>query len=135
MRASGSSSQARVNPFGFSGQYLDSTSGLYYLRARQYDPSSGRFTAVDPIGPSVGETAIGAYVYANNNPVRYTDPSGRDTDGVCLTAEVFVGVAFIQVAICPVVSVESGQIARRRRSAVVIFPQRSPRRRRLVWWW
>jgi RHS repeat-associated protein len=50
----------------------------YHLRARQYDPTTGRFTAVDPVSPGIGTPAIGAYVYVGNNPVRYTDPSGRN---------------------------------------------------------
>ena len=31
------------NPIRYSGKYYDEESGLYYLRARYYDPSTGRF--------------------------------------------------------------------------------------------
>lgn len=41
-----------VNPVQFTGEYFDAESGLYRLRARQYDPSTGRFDALDPVdGP------------------------------------------------------------------------------------
>ena len=36
-----------TNPFGYSGEYTDSETGLQYLRARYYDPSLGRFTQED----------------------------------------------------------------------------------------
>ncbi|MBI2776491.1 MAG: RHS repeat-associated core domain-containing protein, partial [Chloroflexi bacterium] len=72
-------SQAPVNPFRFTGEYRDSTTGLYHLRARAYDPTTGRFTAVDPVSPAVGDPYVGAYVYVRNNPVRYTDPSGQES--------------------------------------------------------
>ncbi|MBI2777378.1 MAG: RHS repeat-associated core domain-containing protein, partial [Chloroflexi bacterium] len=52
IRPSGATSQAPVNPFRFTGEYRDSTTGLYHLRARAYDPTTGRFTAVDPVSPA-----------------------------------------------------------------------------------
>ena len=76
-RATAATSQAPVDLFRFTGEYRDGTTGLYHLRARQYDPSTGRFTAVDPISPGVGDPYVGAYGYVGNNPVRWTDPSGR----------------------------------------------------------
>jgi RHS repeat-associated protein len=62
-RASASTSQApAVNPFRFTGEYRDSVTGLYHLRARQYDPGTGRFTALDPRSPAVGDPYVSAYV-------------------------------------------------------------------------
>jgi RHS repeat-associated protein len=58
-------------PLRFTGQQLD-TSGNYHLRARAYNPATGRFTQVDPL-PSMGS----AYPYANNNPMMFVDPSGK----------------------------------------------------------
>ena len=68
------------NPMQYTGAYQDSTSGdgNYYLRARNYDPGTGRFGSPDPM-PS-GNGASSSYVYAGNNPVAYTDPTGMTPD-------------------------------------------------------
>ncbi|MEU1729778.1 RHS repeat-associated core domain-containing protein [Streptosporangium sp. NPDC020145] len=64
------------NPLRFTGAYQDSTTGdgNYYLRARNYNPGTGRFSSVDPMPTGVGATS--AYTYASNNPLVYTDPTG-----------------------------------------------------------
>ena len=41
---------AYLNPFRYSGEYFDEETGFYYLRARYYDPSIGRFLTEDPAG-------------------------------------------------------------------------------------
>jgi RHS repeat-associated protein len=38
-----------ANPYGFAGREYDAESGLYYMRARYYDPSLGRFLSADPL--------------------------------------------------------------------------------------
>ena len=76
-RSAGTAAGTPANPFLFAGQYQDSSTSLYYLRARQYDPTTGRFTATDPLPGSVGDPYVGAYVYVQNNPVGLVDPSGR----------------------------------------------------------
>ncbi len=60
------------NPFTYFGQTYDETTGLYYLRARYYDPATGRFTQQDP-----AEDGYNWYVYGNQNPAMYVDPSGH----------------------------------------------------------
>ncbi len=62
-------SAADGNPWRYTGAYLDST-GLYKMGARYYDPARGRFTQLDPLG--------NGYVYASDNPVNFTDPTGLD---------------------------------------------------------
>jgi len=61
-----------VNPFRFAGEYIDSESGLYYLRARYYDPTTGQFVSRDSMLASTREP----YAYAHNDPLDVTDPSG-----------------------------------------------------------
>ncbi len=60
------------NHFTYFGQTYDETTGLYYLRARYYDPTTGRFTQQDP-----AEDGYNWYVYGNNNPIKYVDTSGE----------------------------------------------------------
>src|SRR5262249_26012260 len=72
------SSGATVNPFRFVGRegyYLDGDLGTYWLRARIYDPGTGRFTSRDPLSFAAGDANL--YCYVGNNPVILTDPSGR----------------------------------------------------------
>ena len=66
-----------TDPFLFAGQARDSSTGLYFMRARYYDPSIGRFLARDPIRQSERvPLARNKYSYALSNPIRYSDPSG-----------------------------------------------------------
>jgi RHS repeat-associated protein len=68
-----STSGSPANPLRFAARELDATAGLYYVRARWYDPSMGRFVSEDPIGLASG---INDYAYALNDPVNLSDPSG-----------------------------------------------------------
>lgn len=71
-----------MNLFRFTGQALDSATGLYYLRARYYDPSIGRFFSRDPLGgTSVVPRTANRYIYALSNPLRYRDLSGLSAVG------------------------------------------------------
>lgn len=59
------------NPFGYRGEYTDTESGLVYLRARMYDPETGRFVNEDPARDNYNW-----YVYCSNNPIVFVDPFG-----------------------------------------------------------
>jgi RHS repeat-associated protein len=68
------------NPYTYTGRELDPETGLYYYRARYYDPSLGRFLQEDPL------FTLNLYVYVQNNPVKLTDPIGLapwDFKGYC----------------------------------------------------
>ena len=65
-------STAVTNPYTYTGQQDDGT-GLYYYRARYYDPAIGRFTSEDPLGLGGGPDV---YVYVGDDPLNETDPSG-----------------------------------------------------------
>jgi len=67
---------------GFAGQYLDAATGLYDMRARDYDPASGRFTATDPVDVSTGTPYFAGYSYSYNNPLMFNDVSGMQALGV-----------------------------------------------------
>lgn len=61
--------------FRFTGRELDSETGLYYYRARYYDPRLGRFTSEDPLSFAAGDPNL--YRYVGNSPLIFTDPSGQ----------------------------------------------------------
>lgn len=64
---------ASANVLGYTGRELDSETGLYYYRARYYDPEIGRFLNEDPLGFEAG---INFYAYCSNNPINFNDPDG-----------------------------------------------------------
>ncbi len=61
---------------GKQGYYDDREEGLYFLRARYYDPATGRFLSVDPKGLAAGDANL--YRYGFNDPINRTDPGGMD---------------------------------------------------------
>lgn len=65
-----------TSAIGFAGQYLESATGLYDMRARDYSPASGRFTANDPVAIPTGMPYVAGYSYTYNNPLIHTNASG-----------------------------------------------------------
>ncbi len=51
------------------------------MRAREYDPTTGRFLSVDPLPPVVGTPCTSSYLYAADDPANRIDPSGRESQG------------------------------------------------------
>jgi RHS repeat-associated protein len=89
-----------VNPHRFAGETLDGNLALYDLRARLYDPESGRFTTPDPLeGMDSDPATQNPYLYVRNNPVNSTDPSGKSENfslaSVVMTSALIVTVASI----------------------------------------
>jgi len=60
--------------FKFTGREYDAETGLYYYRARYYDPTVGRFIMEDPLRFGAGEPNLYRYVF--NSPTNYVDPTG-----------------------------------------------------------
>ena len=77
-------------PVGFPGQ-TRTLADLYYNRYRDYDPTTGRYIQADPIGLRGGGNPC---LYANANPLRFTDPSGRNpiVIGMLIGALVDLGI-------------------------------------------
>jgi RHS repeat-associated protein len=68
------SNPSQGDRFKFTGREFSPELGIYYYRARWYDPSTGRFISQDPIGFSAGDPNL--YRYVGNAPGDATDPSG-----------------------------------------------------------
>ena len=67
-----------ANEVRFTGERTDTESGLEFLRARTYDPSTGTFLQRDTWGITPTDSqSIDAYCYTANNPVNAVDPSGH----------------------------------------------------------
>ena len=64
-----------TNPIGYRGYYFDSETGLYYLKARYYDSTTGQFTQEDTVQDD--NLQYNLYGYCSGNPVLYTDPTGH----------------------------------------------------------
>jgi RHS repeat-associated protein len=65
------------------GGYFESSTGLVKFGTRYYNPSLGRWTQQDPVGGSLGNPdTLNRYVYASDDSVNETDPSGRQPCGV-----------------------------------------------------
>ena len=64
----------------YTGQILDTTTGLLYYDARWYDPQLGRFVSEDPIGFAAGDTNLTRYV--GNSWPNGTDPTGLEDESI-----------------------------------------------------
>ncbi len=75
-KAFGEGIEQKRDDIGYSGHKYDAGLGLSYMQARYYDPLIGRFYSDDPIGFR-DVHSFKRYAYANNNPYKYTDPTGE----------------------------------------------------------
>ncbi len=66
-------SGASTAGWAYTGREWDPEAGLYYYRARYYDPGTGRFSSEDPIGANGGPNL---YTYVSNAPMVMIDPNG-----------------------------------------------------------
>ena len=69
------------NCYRYCGEQFDETTGVYYLRARYMDTSTGRFISQDTYQGTINDpVSLHKYLYANANPVMYSDPSGYSVE-------------------------------------------------------
>ena len=75
-----SSTGTTDNSYLYCGEQLDSTTGLYYLRARYMNPETGTFITQDTYAGTIFDpTSLHKYLYANADPVMNIDPSGYNS--------------------------------------------------------
>lgn len=91
-----STGSAVSEPYRWTAREYDPETGLYFLRARYYDPTIGRFNQEDPAG---AEGSRNLYAYVEGSPLQATDPSGLQstplpnytfcsiTSGACLSSD------------------------------------------------
>jgi RHS repeat-associated protein len=77
-----------TTPLGYDAQYTNSDTGLIYMRARTYDPSTAQFLSRDPWVAVTGEP----YSYVGDNPLTFADPTGRCSVW-CVVGVVAGGIA------------------------------------------
>jgi RHS repeat-associated protein len=97
--------------FGYTGRERDEETGLYYYRARYFDPAPGTFVSEDPLGFGAGDSNV--YRYVSNSPTNYIDPYGtiqlgtvaREAGTTFAVGAVIVGGAVVLGVSAPVVAV------------------------------
>ncbi|EMF43352.1 RHS repeat-associated core domain protein [Leptospira interrogans serovar Lora str. TE 1992] len=63
--------------YKFTSQIEDKETGLYYYKARYYEPTLGRFLQADSVVMPTNVNGMNRYMYVDGNPVSYRDPSGH----------------------------------------------------------
>ncbi len=71
---------------GALGHTSDDETGLIYMRARYYDPNTGRFASEDP-----ARHGINWFIYANN-PVKYVDRNGKEVEEPLFSSGTEAGI-------------------------------------------
>lgn len=80
------------NSFRYTGEQYDPNLGFCYLRARYYDPATGRFPTMDTYQGRVHEPqTLHKYLYVHGDPVNNFDPSGNITLGSLMRGVSVVG--------------------------------------------
>ena len=83
----------------YRGEQYDPDLGLYYLRARYYNPLTGRFLSRDPLNGKIADPrTLHKYLYAGGDPVNVLDPTGG---GVLDTG--FIDIDLVSEVIHPLV--------------------------------
>ncbi|WP_308365247.1 MULTISPECIES: RHS repeat-associated core domain-containing protein [unclassified Microbulbifer] len=93
----GETIEAPKDEVGYTGHKYDKDLGLNYMQARYYDPAIGRFYSNDPVGYTLSNPVMSfnRYLYVNNNPYKYTDPTGMCGTGLCVGGALLLRQAIV----------------------------------------
>ncbi|MDQ0114627.1 RHS repeat-associated core domain-containing protein [Paenibacillus harenae] len=90
----------KENPYRYAGYYWDRKTQYYYLQARYYDPRLARFISEDTYeGQIDNPQSLNQYMYAENNPLTYIDPTGHIVDTIADI--VFIAIDVVAIAANP----------------------------------
>jgi RHS repeat-associated protein len=82
--------------FLYSGEHFEVLTALQYLRARYYDPNTGRFNTLDPYSGNIGDPfSLHKYLYCSNDTINRNDPTGQFWGAV---AVIGIGAAIGAIA-------------------------------------
>ncbi|MCW2753493.1 MAG: hypothetical protein JWQ32_904, partial [Marmoricola sp.] len=98
-RTSPTNQNSVTNPIRFASEYADTNTNRYNLRARDYDPATGRFNQLDPLAQDITNPYVSQYVYANNQPTVLLDPSGQCAKGFGLFCDAGGAIASVAGAV------------------------------------
>jgi len=112
------------NNYLYRGEQYDSDLGLYYLRARYYNPATGRFPSRDPEDPDMGDPTdpktLHKYLYAGGEPINAVDPTGH---GMAENALLITkAVVLATTVVCGVVSAVDNTIGRAVNHGKTVIP-------------
>ncbi len=86
-----------TNAFRYCGEYYDKETATVYLRARNYNPSTGRFISRDSFaGRKSDPLSLNIYTYCHNNPIIYIDPTGNVISLAGLPTEQEYTLSYLQ---------------------------------------
>ena len=99
------------NAFRYCGEYYDTEAGTIYLRARYYNPVTGRFISRDSYTGEHGDPlSLNLYTYCKNSPVLYADPDGHSPIAIPMLTLAAAAVLLVTTA-CVMMSTPAGQEA------------------------
>jgi RHS repeat-associated protein len=88
-----------LTEFLYSGEQFDSKIGQQYLRARYYDPATGRFNRLDPFFGNLNDPqTFHKYLYTHADPVNGIDQSGMMMTGPLASASIAAHIASVKMA-------------------------------------
>jgi len=87
-----------TNPWEYASSYYQTVTGLAKLGDRYYNQAVQRFTQSDSIAGSIPPSGtVNPYVYANDDPISMTDPSGRNST-LIYSGLIITGVGLVACA-------------------------------------